>query len=214
MKKLNNKGFMLAETLVVAVAVSAIFSMIFSHFYPLMGEYEVRENYDDVDSKYGTYWVKRMIQDQTYNLDTATINNSNYVVFSCNNFTDNNKQNVCRTILSRLEVDCDNPSTTDKIELCNGGGTPHIIITRFGLTELKDNSLNSMLNSKIITTGMYDYIKYMPMYSLVSSRNGAEYRVIIEYYRHRFDNTKGVDDSEVAPSENHYTTYSNIEVIR
>ena len=42
MKKnvLNNRGFVLAETLVVALCVSLIFSLIFSNFYPQMGEYE------------------------------------------------------------------------------------------------------------------------------------------------------------------------------
>lgn len=36
---LNNKGFVLAETLVVAVAISLIFAIVYRNFYPLMGEY-------------------------------------------------------------------------------------------------------------------------------------------------------------------------------
>ena len=54
MLKINSKGFVLVETLVVAVFVSAIFSVIYSNFYPIMGEYEKREAYDDIDSKYAT----------------------------------------------------------------------------------------------------------------------------------------------------------------
>ena len=54
MKK-NNKGFVLVETLVVTVFVMAVFSVIYISFYPLAGEYERRESYDDVDSKYGAY---------------------------------------------------------------------------------------------------------------------------------------------------------------
>ena len=61
MKK-NNNGFVLVETLVVTVFVMAIFSVIYVNFYPLAGEYERREFYDDVDSKYETYWIKRFIQ--------------------------------------------------------------------------------------------------------------------------------------------------------
>ena len=51
MKKINNKGFVLAETLVVTVFLMVLFTMIYSNFYPLIGEYEKRENYDDVDGK-------------------------------------------------------------------------------------------------------------------------------------------------------------------
>ena len=51
MLKFNNKGFVLAETLVVTVFLMVIFGMLYSNFYPLIGEYEKRETYDDVDSK-------------------------------------------------------------------------------------------------------------------------------------------------------------------
>lgn len=66
MLKFNNKGFVLAETLVVTVFLMVIFGMLYSNFYPLIGEYEKRETYDDVDSKYAVYWLKRMIEDNDY----------------------------------------------------------------------------------------------------------------------------------------------------
>ena len=43
MKKLNNKGFILAETLVVTVFLMIIFTMLYTNYYPLMGEYQKRE---------------------------------------------------------------------------------------------------------------------------------------------------------------------------
>ena len=55
--KLNKKGFVLAETLVVAVFMATIFTIIYVNFYPLIGEYEKREFYDDLDSKYDIYVV-------------------------------------------------------------------------------------------------------------------------------------------------------------
>ena len=63
MKKLNNKGFILAETLVVTVFLMVIFTMLYTNYYPLMGEYQKRENYDDVDGKYVAYWMKKLIED-------------------------------------------------------------------------------------------------------------------------------------------------------
>lgn len=62
-RKLNRGGFVLVETLVVTVFVMSIFSILYNNFYPLMGEYEKREVYDEVDAKYATYWIKKMIQD-------------------------------------------------------------------------------------------------------------------------------------------------------
>ena len=50
--KNNNSGFVLAETLVVTVFLMAIFVMIYINYLPLVGEYEKRETYDDVDGKY------------------------------------------------------------------------------------------------------------------------------------------------------------------
>ena len=68
MKKINNKGFVLAETLVVTVFLMILFTMIYSNFYPLIGEYEKRENYDDVDGKYVSYWMKKLVEDQNYSI--------------------------------------------------------------------------------------------------------------------------------------------------
>ena len=52
MKKINSKGFALAETLIVTVFLMVIFTMIYANFVPLVGEYEKREYYDDVNGKY------------------------------------------------------------------------------------------------------------------------------------------------------------------
>ena len=56
-KKLNNGGFVLVETLIVSVFVMSIFSILYNNFFPLMGEYEKREVYVDVDAKYATFWI-------------------------------------------------------------------------------------------------------------------------------------------------------------
>ena len=50
-KKINNKGFVLAETLIVTVIILTLFTMIYINFYPLIGEYEKREVYDMTQKK-------------------------------------------------------------------------------------------------------------------------------------------------------------------
>ena len=73
MKKINSSGFVLAETLVVTVFLMAIFALIYSSFLPLIGEYEKRETYDTVDGKYSVYWIKRMIEDASYNIPNSNL---------------------------------------------------------------------------------------------------------------------------------------------
>ena len=115
MKKLknNSSGFVLAETLVVTVFLLAIFAAIYSGFYPLMGEFEKRETYDDVDGKYSAYWIKKLIQDSAYDIssnnDAKTFfQNNGYVRFECKDIKDDNKENICINMVRALEIDnCD-----------------------------------------------------------------------------------------------------------
>jgi len=58
MKKNNNKGFMMAELLAVAVVVLIIFTVLFTNFLPTKGEYEKRLEYNDIDTLYGNYYLK------------------------------------------------------------------------------------------------------------------------------------------------------------
>ena len=52
MKKLNKKGFVLVETLIVTVFVVALFIVIYQATVPALGELEQQNRYDDIDSVY------------------------------------------------------------------------------------------------------------------------------------------------------------------
>ncbi len=211
----NTSGFVLVETLVVAVAVAAIFSLLFKHFYPLMGEYEVRENYDDIDSKYGTFWIKKIIENPSYQLDKNTIKDKSFVMFSCSNINEKNKvlREECDQLIESLEVSCDNIETSDKIERCVGENKPHIYITKYQLSyKLSETGENVGFKQYVqehpntFTSSFMDYINYLPSYKKASSEEmqNNHYRVIIEYYRHRFDTEyyKKKDDSGNYITEN------------
>ena len=112
MKKLDNKGFILAETLIVSVFLMVIFTMIYTNFYPLIGEYEKRENYDDVDGKYTAYWIKKLVESNAYTLNADGINMMNrfgYVRFECSDVsTENNQREMCISLVNALEIaNCD-----------------------------------------------------------------------------------------------------------
>ena len=116
MKKLKNNrsGFVLAETLVVTVFLMIIFGVIYSNFYPLIGEYEKRETYDDIDGKYAAYWIKRLIEDGSYQLNLnlgadAAFKTKGYARFECDGFKlDETKRQMCINLVHELEIEnCD-----------------------------------------------------------------------------------------------------------
>lgn len=213
MKKhlLNKNGFVLVETLVVAVAVSLIFALIFKHFFPLIGEYEVRENYDDIDSKYGVYWIKKIIENPSYKLSFS----SPVTQFDCSNIQNNDVfKNECYQMIESLEVSCDKVETPDKIEACSDqiNNKPHIYITNYKLSDFKARVADNTYYT-YYTSGFRDYVNYLPTYKKVDSPNGARYRIVVEYYRHRFDTEyyNSNEDSYKVDS-NDFLTFSTIEV--
>ena len=131
MKKLNQSGFILAETLVVTVFLMTLFTTIYVHYFPLIGEYEKRENYDSVDGKYSAYWIKRMIESNVYtekfNAKKALIERDGYVRFHCGDLNADRK-NMCIDLMMALQVNgcddlmqrCDIYITTYKIDSIEG----------------------------------------------------------------------------------------------
>ena len=134
MKKINSSGFVLAETLVVTVFLMVIFSMIYASFLPLVGEYEKRENYDNVDGKYGVYWINRMIEDSSYNIPDCKSNyikDKGYLRFECSDIKeDEEKREFCINIVKNLQV-----ASCDK-----NGDNCEIYITRYRLDNSDDDS--------------------------------------------------------------------------
>lgn len=200
MLKLNNKGFVLVETLISAVFIMSLFSIIYVNFYPIMAEYEKREAYDGVDSKYATYWIKKVIQSGSVSFDgtiSTDIANNKYHKFQCADIdpTDVTALNYCNELFSEFEVAKDD------------AGKLNIYITSYKIGNRND--MNDKNNFKGVveentggdfTSGFQDYVSYLPTYSKVSSLNGACYRVLVEFHHTKNDND--------------YWTYSTLELIK
>ena len=63
MKKiLNCKGFAMVETLIAAVTVVVILTILFNLVYPLVGKYKSSEHYEDIDTKYVAFYIKEMLE--------------------------------------------------------------------------------------------------------------------------------------------------------
>ena len=61
MKKLNKKGFLIAESIIVGVFVLSLFTFLFVNVVPLVGQYEAREKYDTINGAYNANLVRTMI---------------------------------------------------------------------------------------------------------------------------------------------------------
>lgn len=190
LKKLNNKGFVMAETLVVAVFIMGIFAIMYNNYFPLIGEYERREVFDDVDSKYAAFWIKRFIQHDSFILSSTMVNNINsngYTMVSCDNISetmDAYRKVMCQRLVNELEI-------------AKTGAAPHIYLTKYDLTSFKAK-VKSDTNYANFSGGLHDYVEFLPEYSKVGSLNFAQYRIIIEFNRTKNDNN--------------FFTYATIEV--
>lgn len=200
MLNLTNKGFVLVETLITAVFVMAIFSVIYVNFYPIMAEYEKRENFDDVDSKYSVYWIKRIIQSSSVSFENGIskdISDNKYHQFQCSDIDENDKTTVryCNDLINLLDIAKDE------------AGKPSIYITSYKIGNRDNmddkNNFKGVVEENagsVFSSGFQDYVSYLPTYSKTSSLNGACYRVLIEYHHTRDDND--------------YWTYSTMEIIK
>lgn len=193
MLKINSKGFVLVETLVVAVFVSAIFSVIYSNFYPIMGEYEKREAYDDIDSKYATFWFKRIIQSDSVNFTNIQndITNNSYHEFNCSNDivdSDVTAIKVCNSLVTRFGV--------EKMYITDYKlGNRDVSFDKNNFKDIVEKN-----DPNVFSSGLQDYVAYLPTYSKVPSLNGACYRLVVEFH-----NTRDGND---------YWTYSTIEILK
>lgn len=136
MKKINNKGFGLVETLITTIFVMTIVSLVFVNFYPLIGEYSKREVYDDIDGKYAAYWIKTLIEDEKF---VPTLNN-NYFEFSCDNLS--SRRSLCYSLKSKLNID-------------------KIYITSCNISLFK----SSISKNQGFSDGFLEYVNYLPEFS-------------------------------------------------
>lgn len=199
MKK-NQKGFVLAETLIVTVFVMYIFTLIYSNFYPLIGEYEKREDYDTLDGKYAMFWIKSIIESSSYHLDSDAINTSGYIRFSCENIEDPHSEEELKAQCKKLVKEMSINGCNDNGENCD------LFISKYQIGNKADHDTICMEgpcfkkiaeeNGTIFDVNFQEYIDYLPNYEKPSSTE-APYRVIAIIHHTR----KGLENTSYATME-------------
>lgn len=161
-KVLNNRGFILVETLIVAVFIMGIFSLLYANFFPLIGEYERYKNYDTVEAIYVAHWARMIAIKGLPNSIYNTVENNGYLdITDCSLYTESNK-----------EADCSAYKTMNSIS--------KIYLTPYSTSVFKDYVRR---DDSPFTRSFKEYIAYLPTYSKNTSKTPATgyYRVIVEY---------------------------------
>lgn len=215
-KRLDEKGFALAETLVCALFVAAIFLIIFENYLPLMAKYNRTEKYDDLDSKYIAFYIRTFIE-----TDTKT------VIENVNGKLEAGKLMYTFKPLAPTETDADITEIADDtagpFELCtllskenkqkcqsfvDESNITKIFLIPYETTDLKDNiknpgDPNMPEELKNISVPLQLYIENMPSYKATAASKTGYKRIIVEI-KHE---DKSTDDSNEV-----YYSYATIEL--
>ena len=161
-KIVNKSGFILVETLIVGVFIMGIFSLLYTNFFPLIGEYERYKNYDTVESTYIAHWARMIAIKGLPNSIYDTVENNGYLdITDCSLYTDSNGY-----------FDCSAYKTMNNIS--------KIYLTPYSTSVFKDYVRR---DDSPFTRSFKEYIAYLPTYSKNTSKTPATgyYRVIVEY---------------------------------
>ena len=87
-KRINNKGFVLIETLAVTVFAASIFFFLFKSVAPLMGYYNTRmEQMGNIDAIFNNYNVRKFLYRDEYFNNKSTANDSKSIKSLPNGYT-------------------------------------------------------------------------------------------------------------------------------
>lgn len=133
MKKLNNKGFMLTETLIVSILLIIVLLTIYVQFRSVNRKVENSFSYNTVSSLYNLYNVKLYFEQEKFSVVVAQLDELDYVDLS-----------NCSDVYFDRQVYCNN--------ILNAVGIKKIIATRENLYSLIENApfdekLNNFISS-------------------------------------------------------------------
>ncbi len=160
-KVLNKKGFMLVETLIVGVFIMGIFTLLYTNFFPLIGEYERYKDYDTVESTYIVHWARMIALKGLSDASYEEASNVGYLdISNCYLYTNSDGITSCSAFMSVNNIS-------------------KIYLTPYETTTFKD----FVKDNDDFTRSFREYISYIPTYSKNTSKTPASgyYRVIVEY---------------------------------
>lgn len=166
-------AFAMAELLVVSIVILLIFTVLFSNYLPLVGEYETRLSYNDVTSQYAAHYIRKeyknwlepaKVEGQVYEGSkrkeslNSSISEQGFAKVYDNNNNNNDIYNICVS----------DQSCKNNIEaIIKDYGIEEIIITNYKLGDSKDtSSINKYVKKTYEKKDglLKKYIDYLPNY--------------------------------------------------
>jgi len=192
MKKLNNRGFLLVETVIVSVFVLTIFVMIYQNSLPLMSEYQQRIRYDDMNTVYAAGLIRKFfLSHSDYASLIEDVDEHGYRLISCSDVKEE-MQSTCKALFHELGI----YNGTDATFQFNNGkayNTSRIFITDWDISDdfLKQNNLPK---------GIVDYVRYLQKQD---QDIVTDYRILL---------SRGVPYNEEKIGDEGVETFQNIEL--
>jgi len=151
--KNNNKGYVLTEVLIVTVVVLVAFLAIYVNYYPMLGEYERRIVYTNLEPKYSLFHMKEIYLNPS--------NKKSQVIVNAFRNDDNLKYLDLLTTEGNTTV-CNSLYVND-VSYCNS------LVTKLGINRLIVSEYNvDSLKSVNIEEKLDKYIDYLPSYKYVN----------------------------------------------
>ena len=186
MKKINKNGFVMVETIIVAVFVIGICTFLFANFLPLIGDYERIEQYDTLEGKYKIHELRKMILREIENDNDLQSIFTDYLSSSTNHRYQNYTRNIGGIPVVQNEL-CDkvnSKSYCNKLLSKNFLDVKEVIVTKFKLGTFK----SEVKSSDDFNRSLKEYVNYLPNYSKYSSKYDSYYRIILVFNNGEFAN--------------------------
>lgn len=202
MSNLNNKGFLMVETVIVSVFVLAIFILVYRNSVPMISMYQNRERYDDIDSVYNANLFRELVVKDGYIYEKITkdVDDYGYVdITNCEVFRENQEiYDTCVNLKGAVGIeDGEDDKRDDKI-----------YVTNWDLSIR--GSRGSLITNNEINRGLLEYVKFL------NDQNEKEetfnYRLILSrtvYHTYK-EAIEGSEEVSILEKEKGTTYYANI----
>ena len=153
MKYQNKKGFVLLETLVVTIFTLIIFTLLYTNVVPLLGRYDTLSYYNDLDTTYDLYYLKKMLlADSNY----ESISNLDYQNITCGSLND---IETCQEYFQALNINPPNGDELIYLDLSNDDVKNNSSLS----DDVKDYLRYVDVKEKILLLKRDDYISYLEL---------------------------------------------------
>lgn len=107
MKRIGSRGFILVETLIVAVFIMTLFIFVYKNSVPMIGKYEHLRRYDDLDSVYAINLVRKMVTSYlSFDRIDELLSNVTYVNISdCGDTSLYTDASYCSKLKENLQIE-------------------------------------------------------------------------------------------------------------